>query len=86
MTPLHVACVLGYEEIALYLIENGADVNMKSKLLGYTAMHLAVLGNKPELLMEILSKTAADPLLEDNSGRTLLDMVYHYIPDYLEPF
>jgi ankyrin repeat protein len=86
MTPLHVASVLGYEEIALYLVENGADVNLKSKLLGYTAMHLAVLANKPELLMELLTKTAADPMVEDNSGRTLLDMVYHFIPSYVEPF
>jgi ankyrin repeat protein len=86
MTPLHVASVLGYEEIALYLIENGADVNLKTKMLGYSALHLAVLGNKPELLMEILTKTAADPMIEDNQGRALLDMVYHYIPSYLEPF
>jgi ankyrin repeat protein len=28
MTPLHVASVLGFDEIALYLAKNGADVNM----------------------------------------------------------
>jgi hypothetical protein len=28
MTPLHVASVLGFDEIALYLAQNGADVNM----------------------------------------------------------
>lgn len=49
-------------------------------------MHLAVLSNKPELLMELLTKTAANPMLEDSQGRTLLDMVYQYIPSYLEPF
>ena len=28
MTPLMVAATLGYDDIALYLIENGADVNL----------------------------------------------------------
>ena len=28
MTPLMVASTLGYDEIALYLLENGADVNL----------------------------------------------------------
>lgn len=28
MTPLHVACVLGYDDIALHLIECGADPNI----------------------------------------------------------
>ena len=28
MTPLHLAATLGYDEIALYLIENGAEVNL----------------------------------------------------------
>ena len=27
-TPLHVASTLGYDEIALFLISNGAEVNM----------------------------------------------------------
>jgi ankyrin repeat protein len=30
MTPLHVATVLGFDEIALYLIEKGADVDFRS--------------------------------------------------------
>lgn len=28
MTPLHVAVVLGYEDIMLYLIEKGANPNL----------------------------------------------------------
>lgn len=76
MTPLHVATVLGFDEIALYLIEHGADVNLRSHSKGYTPLHLAVLSNKPEMLIELLTKTNANPLLEDSSGRKLLDMVY----------
>ena len=84
-TPLQVSSVLGYDEIVLFLAENGADVNLRSKLKGYGATHMAVFANKPELLMELLTKTAANPMLEDHQGRTLLDLVYQYIPSYMEP-
>ena len=76
MTPLHLAAVLGYDEISLYLVEKGADVNLQSNYKKYNALHLAVLSNKPEMLIELLTKTQADPMLEDYQGRTLLDMVY----------
>jgi len=49
-------------------------------------MHLAVLANKPEILIELLTKSNSDPMIEDQSGRTLLDMVYQYIPSYVETF
>jgi hypothetical protein len=49
-------------------------------------MHLAVLSNKPEILIELLTKSNADPMIEDEQGRTLLDMVYQYIPSYVETF
>ena len=86
MTPLHVAAALGYDELALYLIEKGADVNFQSTIKRYTALHLAVLSNKPEMLIELLTKSQADPLLEDHQGRTLLDLVYAYNPTYVESF
>lgn len=73
---MQVASVLGYDEIVLYLAENGADVNLRSKIKGYGPTHMAVFANKPELLMELLTKTAANPMLEDHQGRTLLDLVY----------
>lgn len=77
MTPLHVASVLGYDDIALHLVlEGGADPNIKSKTKGLTALHISVLANKPEMLIELLTKTHADPMIEDTQGRTLLDMVY----------
>ena len=86
MTPLHVVAVLGYDEIALYLIENGADVNYRSNYKKYSAVHLAVLSNKPEMLIELLTKSNVNPMLEDAQGRTLLDMVYQYNPTYVESF
>ena len=76
MTPLHIASVLGYDDIALFLIENGADVNLRSNHKRYSAVHLCVLSNKPEMLIELLTKSNVNPLIEDHMGRTLLDMVY----------
>lgn len=76
MTPLHVACVLGNEEIALALARSGADPNLKSNVKGYSALHLSVLSNKPEIIIELLTKTQADPMQEDTQGRALLDMVF----------
>jgi hypothetical protein len=43
-----------------------------------------VLSNKPEIIIELLTKTNANPLLPDYSGRTLTDMVEMFIPDYLD--
>ena len=57
MTPLHVAAALGYDEMALYLVEHGADVNLQTNYRRYTALHMAVLSNKPEMLIELLTKT-----------------------------
>lgn len=86
MTPLHVACVLGNEEIALQLVKSGADPNLKSNIKGYSALHLSVLANKPELIIELLTKTQVDPMQEDNDGRAFLDMVFQHIPSYVETF
>ena len=86
MTPLHVAVVLGYEDVMLYLIEKGANPNLQTKIKGYTALHLAVLSNKPEIIIELLTKTLVNPYLPDYSGRTLSDMVELYIPSYVDSF
>lgn len=86
MTPLHLAATLGYDDIALYLIGAGADVNLQSNVKKYSALHMAVLSNKPEMLIELLTKTSADPLLEDEQGRTLLDLIYAYNPSYVDSF
>ena len=86
MTPLHVSAALGNDEIAIYLVANGADVNLQTKFKRYTALHVAVLSNKPEMLIELLTKSTADPLMEDSQGRTLLDLIYAYNPSYVESF
>lgn len=57
MTPLHVAATLGYDDMALYLVGAGADVNKQSSYKKYSPLHMAVLSNKPEMLIELLTKT-----------------------------
>jgi ankyrin repeat protein len=86
MTPLHVATVLGYDDIMFYLIGKGANVNLQTKIKGFSCLHLAVLANKPEMIIEMLTKTSANPHLPDFGGRTLSDMVEIFIPSYLESF
>ena len=87
MTPLHLACIIGSDEIVLYLINKGsANPNLQTNIKGYSCLHLAVLANKPEMIIELLTQTKANPLVPDYSGRTFLDIVELYIPSYLETF
>lgn len=85
-TPLHLACILGHDMIVHYLIEKGANPNLQTNIKGYASLHLSVLANKPEIIIELLTRTNASPHLPDYSGRTLLDMVEIFIPDYLDSF
>jgi hypothetical protein len=45
-----------------------------------------VLANKPEMLIELLTRTNANPNLPDYSGRTFIEMVESHLPDYLDTF
>lgn len=76
MTPLHLACVLGNEDLALLLCENEADPNLSTAAHQYSCLHLSVLANKPEMIIELLSKTSADPYQPDREGRVLMDLVH----------
>jgi ankyrin repeat protein len=87
MTPLQLSCILGQDEIAIYLIERAqANPNLQTNIKGYACLHLAVLANKPEMVIELLTRTNSNPNLPDYSGRTLLEMVEKYIPYYLDNF
>jgi ankyrin repeat protein len=87
MTPLQLACILGQDNIALYLIERAqANPNLQTNIKGYACLHLSVLANKPEMVIELLTRTNSNPNLPDYSGRTLIEMVEKYIPYYVENF
>ena len=87
MTPLHLACTLGHDEIAIYLADEcNADPNLQTNNKGYSALHLSILSNKPEMIIELLSKTMADPYLADNNGHIMMDLVRQFIPSYFDTF
>ena len=48
---------MGYDDIMHYLIEKGANPNLQTYIKGYTCLHLAVLANKPEIIIELLTRT-----------------------------
>ena len=57
------------------LIEAGANINQQTKTKGYTSLHLAVLANKPEMIIELLTKSKANPDINDYTGTNLMQMV-----------
>lgn len=57
-TPLHLASLLGYSDVAKILLDHGAFVFAKTKIAGQTALHLAQSGNHLELV-ELLKSCGA---------------------------
>lgn len=70
--PLGIAVQQGYKEIAEWLIENGADVNIQGKE-GYTPLHLAVKYEHPQLV-ETLLKHLPNVNVKDSYGCTPLHL------------
>ena len=52
---------------AKFLLSNGAEVNVRSKKKGYTALMLAASAGNVELVQQLLEK-GADPAIKDNFG------------------
>lgn len=75
-TPLYVATYYGFNDIAQYLLANGADVNAQAND-GTTALMCAAIYNYPELA-EVLLKADADPNLKDKKGHTALFYANQY--------
>lgn len=74
-TPLHIAVIRGYTEIAKYLVECQANPNSQNTN-GHTPLHLALLIsqktlNKSRELVNLLVPIT-NPLLEDVSKRNVL--------------
>ena len=53
-TPLHQASYFGKEDIIIYLVENGADINVRSNE-GNTILHLATESGNIEIIKKFLS-------------------------------
>jgi len=70
---LNAAAAFGYTEVAIALIEGGADVNQKDKE-GATPLHTAALLCYPKIVLALLDN-GADKTIKDNDGQTALEMV-----------
>ena len=56
-TPLHIAATYGYQEMAIILLENGAEVNSRDDMLS-TPLHNACLYSTTEMVDLLLSHGA----------------------------
>lgn len=45
-------------------------------------MHLLAYAGKPDIITDILKTTEADPLIEDDDQKTVLDLVFKISPSY----
>jgi len=72
-TPLISASVFGKTEVALALIEAGADVNLQNNE-GSTALHSAAFLCRTEIVKALLEH-GADKSLRTNAGSTALESV-----------
>ena len=70
-TPLFMAAHEKYTEIVKYLLEKGADPNIKIKL-GATPLFVAVQKQPDVEIIESLLKAGADPNIQDHEGSTPL--------------
>jgi ankyrin repeat protein len=72
-TPLHHACMYGRTEVVRFLLdEAGAEVNEPGEQ-GYTALHLAVKFNYPELVELLLMRGARTDMMtrDEKTARDL---------------
>lgn len=92
-SPLITAAVFGKTEIALLLIEAGADVNFKNND-GSTPLHTAAFFCRTEVVKALLAN-GADPSIRNNAGSTAYESVtapfeavkgiYDYFANVYEP-
>ncbi|CAI9737020.1 serine/threonine-protein phosphatase 6 regulatory ankyrin repeat subunit C-like [Octopus vulgaris] len=80
VTPLMLACLEYSTTLVNYLIEAGADINMREYRNNSTALHLAVLTKHVDVV-EILLQAGADPNIADRSGKIpLTNCILENIP------
>jgi ankyrin repeat protein len=99
-TPLHHAAAQGHCAVALWLLENGADVNAHDEqAIGETALCLAVKAGRAEMA-ELLLTRGADPDIPGwvgltarlraqrragDEGRTISALIEKYRPSKAAP-
>lgn len=74
-TPLAYACMFGYLDIVIFLVDRGADLNIRMSEDGYTALFWAVMGNQIEAV-KFLVGSGAKINIQTYQGETVFDMVH----------
>jgi ankyrin repeat protein len=72
-TLLHLTTVNGYRVISAFLIEKGADINVKTKDDGHTPLHWAAREGHSEIA-ELLITNGADTDVKTKNGTTPLSI------------
>jgi ankyrin repeat protein len=77
---LHYAAIHGDIEQASFLLENGADLNLRGDVFGFTPLFCAVNSQKTPMV-EFLLARGASVALKDGSNRTVMDIARHGNPE-----
>lgn len=80
-TALHLSVVLGLDNMTELLLSKGADVNLRSRAKGFTALHLAVMCGRFDTLRKLLVREETRWDVEDWEGRNVLDTVHLYFSE-----
>ncbi|CAN0188599.1 unnamed protein product [Ectocarpus fasciculatus] len=73
-SSLYIACALGHWDIALHLIERGADVSLLCDRVGETPLHIICHFNVIEVLRKILELRAQRRALADVNLNKIVDV------------
>lgn len=80
-TPLHEACSYGWHNIAVILIQAGANVNARG-MGDDTPLHDAA-NNGHLKVVKYLVECGADPYLKNKKGKMPFDVANHSVCEYL---
>lgn len=75
--PLHTACSRGKLGIVHYLVTNGAAVDMRARLSGFTPLHFATIRNNERTARWLVNECGAPVNVEGNAGTTPMMCAAH---------
>ncbi len=86
LAALHWAAYNHHHDLLLFLLQNGANVNIKATGIyqSRTPLHFAVAGRQ-EVMSLVLLDAGADPLAMDDEGKTPIDLAQNGKRDTLDP-